>query len=178
MRIFFLIILTSISCSCSNSLLVDLNELEKDLNESRNLINELYNRGFETALKDLERHVEIAKSKAYSAENKIYFTNEFEILKNRHKEMIRFSDFLSTNQIESRIEFDSKQINDLRHDIKNHIIEKNEALKSIENEKNAIIPYLSDLNNRINYILNSIETHDSIDNHLQLIWDNWVHSTP
>ena len=178
MRRFFLIALTALLSSCSNPLLVELNRLEKDLNESRNLINELYNRGFETALKDLERHVEIAKSKVYSAENKIYFTNEFEILKNRYKEMIRFYDFLSTNQIESRIEFDSKQINDLRHDIKNHKIEKHEALKSIENEKNAIIPYLADLNNRINYILKSMDSHDSVDNHLQFIWDNWDHPTP
>lgn len=175
MRLFFSIIFTSILCSCSNSLLVDLNQLEKNLNNSKNLINNLYDRGFETTLKDLQRHLEISQNKTYSAENKIYFTNEFEMLKIRHKEMIRFHDFLSANEIEARIEFDSKQINDLRYDIKNHRIEKNEALKSIENEKNAIIPYLADLNNRINYILNSMENHDSIDNHLQLIWDNWIH---
>jgi hypothetical protein len=178
MRLIFFIVLTSILCSCSNSLLIDLNHLEKELNHSRNLISTLYDRDFEAALKDLERHVGIAKSKAYNSKNKIYFTNEFEMLKIRHKEMIRLSDFLSTNQIEARIKFDSKQINNLRHDIKNKIIEKNEARKSIENEKNAIIPYLADLNNRINYILKSMENHDSIDNHLQLIWDNWVHLTP
>ncbi|MDG1881868.1 MAG: hypothetical protein P8I92_06205 [Schleiferiaceae bacterium] len=178
MRRFFLIALIALLSSCSNPLLVELNRLEKDLNDSRNLISMLYDRGFEAALKDLQRHAEIAERKVYSKENKIYFTNEFEILKIRHKEMIRLHDFLSVNEIKGRIEFDSQQINDLRHDIKNHKIEKHEALKSIENEKNAIIPYLADLNNRINYILKSMDNHDSVDNHLQFIWDNWDHSTP
>jgi hypothetical protein len=66
-----------------------------------------------------------------------------------------------------------KQIKNLRHDIKNKLIQSPQAIIEVENEKNTILPYLSDFNNNVNNIILLLETHDSLDAHMQLLWDNW-----
>ena len=89
------------------------------------------------------------------------------------KEYGKMMNFNMTKEVQARIKFDLIQIENLSHDIKKKTILKSLARKEVENEKNAIIPYLSNLNNSINHMLSLMKKHDSIDNHMQLMWDKW-----
>jgi hypothetical protein len=115
----------------------------------------------------------IAKKIAYEKQYDKYFKNEFETINNRLKRLLRFENYLKSERISDRIDFDLMQIKNLRHDIKNKLIEQSQAIIEVENEKNAILPYLTDFNNNVNNIFILLETHDSVETHMQLLWDNW-----
>ena len=170
MKVFLTVSFLWILSSCSYPLLIDLKHLNQELNSSRNLLDKLYDNGFESAVKDIKRHVMIAKGKSYDALHETHYNNEFETLKLINKKMMNFN---MTKEVQARIKFDLIQIENLSHDIKKKTILKSLARKEVENEKNAIIPYLSNLNNSINHMLSLMKKHDSIDNHMQLMWDKW-----
>ena len=159
--------------SCSNTLISDLNKLERDVEYSKKLLAKLEQKGFNTAIIDLKRHLNIAKKIPYEKQYDKYFKNEFETIHNRLKILLRFENYLKSERISARLDSDLKQIKNLRHDIKNKLIQSPQAIIEVENEKNAILPYLSDFNNNVNNIILLLETHDSLDAHMQLLWDNW-----
>lgn len=159
--------------SCSNTLISDLNKLEKDVEHSKKLLAKLEQKGFNISIIDLKRHLNIAKKIPYEKQYDKYFKNEFETIHNRLKRLLRFENYLKSERISDKIDFDLIQIKNLRHDIKNKLIEQPQAIIEVENEKNAILPYLTDFNNNVNNIILLLETHDSVDTHMQLLWDNW-----
>tara|TARA_Y100000389_G_C17287876_1_gene426413 strand:- start:63 stop:515 length:453 start_codon:yes stop_codon:yes gene_type:complete len=150
-----------------------LNKLEKDIEYSKKLLIQLEQKGFNTSVADLKRHLNIAKKIPYEKQYDQYFKNEFETIHNRIKRLTKFKNYLKSERIRDKMDFDLTQIKNLRHDIKNKLIEQSQALIEVENEKNAILPYLSNFNNNINSILLLLETHDSVETHMQLLWDNW-----
>ena len=159
--------------SCSNTLISDLNKLEKDVEHSKKLLAKLEQKGFNISIIDLKIHLNIAKKIHNKKQYDKYFKNEFETIHNRLKRLLRFENYLKSERISDKIDFDLIQIKSLRHDIKNKLIEQPQAIIEVENEKNAILPYLSDFNNNVNNIILLLETHDSVDAHMQLLWDNW-----
>ena len=159
--------------SCSNTLISDLNKLEKDVENSKKLLTKLEQKSFNSSIIELKRHLNIAKKIPYEKQYDKYFKNEFETIHNRLKRLLRFENYLKSERISDRIDFDLMQIKNLRQDIKNKLIEQSQAIIEVENEKNAILPYLTDFNNNVNNIILLLETHDSLDAHMQLLWDNW-----
>ena len=67
--------------SCSNTLISDLNKLEKDVEHSKKLLAKLEQKGFNISIIDLKRHLNIAKKIPYEKQYDKYFKNEFVIIK-------------------------------------------------------------------------------------------------
>jgi len=173
MRTLWKIAISFIVGACGFPYEAEMNQLESDTQEALSNLQGLYSSGIESDYADLERHASIARTKIFDSIHEPYFRNEFEVLKYHYRQTSRWFELQSQAEWESELSYGLEQIKALKHDAEQGLMDEDAIRVALENEKVALIPLISEVNSSCAAMRELMAEHDSLDSHLQVMWDRW-----
>lgn len=158
---------------CSFPFEEDLTALEADTQSALTALQSLYEEGIEADYADLERHASIARTKRFDSVHEPYFRNEFEVLKYHYRQTSRWFELQSYAEWEAQLVYGLEQVQALKHDAEKGLIDEEALRQALENEKNALLPLIAEVETSCAAMRELMAEHDSLDTHWQVMWDRW-----
>jgi len=159
--------------ACSHPYASDLKRLEADTEAALASLQGLYAEGIEVDYADLERHASIARTKRFDSVHEPFFRNEFEVLKYHYRQTSRWFELQSYAEWEAQLTYGLEQVRALKHDAEKGLLDEEALRQGLESEKNALLPLIAEIETSCAAMRELMADHDSLDNHLQSMWDHW-----